>query len=75
MKRKINFTIKKGVYCGWCADLMKRTLKQHFKIKKIKINLLKNNVHLITNNKIQPTEIISYLKKRGYNLTIQKYNL
>ena len=68
MEKEINFTIKKGVYCSWCADLMERTLKQHFKIKDIGIDILKDKVHLITYKKVNPRDIITFLKKRGYLL-------
>ena len=69
MEKEINFIIKKGIYCSWCAELMERTLKQHFKIKEIEINILKDKIHLITYKKINPGDIISFLKKRGYFLT------
>ena len=63
-----NFTIKKGVCCSWCAELMKKTLRAHFAIKDIEMDIPKNKVHLITYKKINPAKIISLLKKRGYHL-------
>lgn len=68
MEKEINFSIKKGVYCSWCADLMKRTLNQHFALKDIEIDVLKEKVHLITYKRVNPRSIIVFLKKRGYHL-------
>ena len=72
MEKEINFKIKKGVYCSWCADQMKRTLKKHFKIKEIEIDVLKDKVHMVTYKKINTNDIINYLKMKGYYVTIEK---
>ena len=69
MKKEINFVIKKGVYCSWCAELMKKTLNQHFALKEIDVDVAEERVHLITYKKVSPKEIISFLKKRGYHLS------
>ncbi len=68
MEKEINFTIKKGVYCDWCADLMRKTLNQHFALKEIDIDVVKEKVHLITYKRVSPKSIIVFLKKRGYHL-------
>ena len=72
MKKEIKFIIKKGVYCSWCADLMKNTLNQHFAIKKIEVNVLKEKVHLITHRRVSPKRIMIFLKKKGYHLVEEK---
>jgi len=71
MDKEINFVIKKGVYCSWCADLMKRTLNQNFALKKVEIDLLKERVHIESGRKINPESIIEFLKKRGYYLIVE----
>ena len=72
MEKEINFVIKKGVYCSWCADLMKKTLNQHFVFKEIEIDILKERVHLVAYKRISPKSIIVFLKKRGYHLIEDK---
>jgi len=68
MKKEINFSIKKGVYCSWCAELMKKTLNQHFALREIDVDVPKEKVHLITCKRVNPLSIIIFLKKRGYYL-------
>ena len=68
MEREIDFTIKKGVYCSWCADLMKKTLNQHFALKEINIDIVKEKVHAVFYKRVSPKSIIVFLKKRGYHL-------
>ncbi|NCN99404.1 hypothetical protein GW923_04475 [Candidatus Pacearchaeota archaeon] len=68
MDKEINFVIKKGVYCSWCADLMKKTLLQNFAIKNVKVNILKETARIIPKGRINAWDIISFLKKRGYSL-------
>jgi len=72
MEKEINFSIKKGVYCSWCADLMKKTLNQHFALKEIEVDVLKEKVHMITYKKVSPKNIIIFLKKRGYHLIVDQ---
>ena len=72
MEKEINFSIKKGVYCSWCADLMKKTLNQHFALKEIEVDVLKEKVHLIVYKKVSPKSIIIFLKKRGYHLIVDQ---
>ena len=72
MEKEINFVIKKGVYCSWCVDLMKKTLNQHFALKEIDVDVVKEKVHLITCKRISPKSIIVFLKKRGYGLVEEK---
>ena len=69
MEKEINFSIKKGVYCSWCAEMMKRTLQQRFAFKEIEIDFVKNKVHVIAYKRINPKKIISFLKNRGYYLS------
>lgn len=68
MEKEINFSIKKGVYCSWCADLMKRTLNQHFALKEIDVDVVNERVHITAYKRINPKSIIIFLKKRGYSL-------
>ena len=72
MEEEINFLIKKGVYCSWCAELMKKTLNQHFAFKEIDVDFVKEKVHLITDKKVSPKTIIVFLKKRGYHLVEER---
>ena len=72
MEKEINFVIKKGVYCNWCVDLMKKTLNQHFALKEIDVDVVKEKVHLITYKRVSPKSIIVFLKKRGYRLVEEK---
>jgi len=72
MEKKLNFRIKKGVYCSWCADLMRKTLNQHFALKKIKIDVLKAKVHIMTHKKVSPKSVMVFLKKRGYGLVEER---
>ena len=69
---KINFVIKKGVYCNWCADLMKKTLMQNFPIKDVKTNVLEEKASMIPYKRVNVGDIISFLKKRGYVL-VQRF--
>ena len=62
------FTIIKGVYCVWCADLMRKTLKNKFNINTVEFDLLKAEVRIFFNRNITSDEIIEYLKKRGYDI-------
>jgi len=48
---------------------MKKTLNQHFALKEIDVDLMKERVHLVTYKRVSPKEIISFLKKRGYHLS------
>ena len=68
MEEEINFAIKKGVYCSWCVDLMKKTLNQHFALKEIDVNIVNEKVHFITYKRVSPKSIIVFLKKRGHHL-------
>jgi len=68
MEKEINFIIKKGVYCSWCVDLIKKTLNQHFALKEIDVNVVNEKVRLITYKRVSPKSIIVFLKKRGYHL-------
>ena len=72
MEKEINFIIKKGVYCSWCADLMKKTLNQHFAIKEIEVDVLNEKVHLMAPKKVSPKNLIVFLKKRGYHLVEER---
>jgi len=54
MEKEINFIIRKGVYCSWCAELMKKTLNQHFALKEIDVDLMKERVHLVTYKRVSP---------------------
>ena len=68
MEKEINFIIKKGVYCSWCVDLIKKTLNQHFALKEIDVNVVNEKVRLITYKRVSPKSIIVFLKKRGHHL-------
>ena len=70
MEKEINFSIKKGVYCSWCADLMKKTLNQHIALKEIEVDVLKEKVHMVAYKKISLRSVIIFLKKRGYYLIV-----
>ena len=70
--KRLNFKIKKGVYCSWCADLVKKTLMQSFAIKEIDVNVLKEKIHITTYKKVSPESIIGLLKRRGYILIEDK---
>ena len=71
MEKEINFAIKKGVYCNWCVDLMKKTLNQHFALKKVEVDVMSKKIDLVTYKEISPKSIIVFLKKRGYHLVLQ----
>ncbi|MBI5803965.1 heavy-metal-associated domain-containing protein [Candidatus Pacearchaeota archaeon] len=68
--KDMNFLIKKGVYCSWCAELMKKTLMQNFLIKDVKVDIPKEKVRVVVRGKIDPEKIVSFLRKRGYHLDI-----
>ncbi len=67
MKRLI-FEIKEGIYCSWCARLIKRTLFARFPIRKMDIDVAKSRVKMMVPNKITSGNIIGYLDDRGYHL-------
>ncbi|MBS3077204.1 heavy-metal-associated domain-containing protein [Candidatus Pacearchaeota archaeon] len=69
MEKEINFIIKKGVYCSWCANLMKAALRQHFSVKEVEVDILNGKIHLTTYKRVNPISIIAFLKKRGYILS------
>jgi len=69
--RRLNFIIKKGVYCTWCADLMRRTLKNKFHIEKVEFDMPQSEVKMLSENNLQPSRIIAYLRKRGFYLSEQ----
>ena len=75
MDKEINLIIKEGVYCSWCADLMKKTLRQRFAIKEVEIDVLKEKVHIVTYKHVSPESIIVFLKDKGYQLIEEKGNL
>ena len=66
----MNFIIKKGIDCSWCVELMKKTLMQHFAIKKIYV--VREKLRIVSYKKINPKRIIILLKKRGYCLIRDK---
>ena len=75
MDKEINLIIKEGVYCSWCAELMKKALKHNFAIKEIEIDVIKEKVHIITYKHVSPESIIVFLKEKGYNLIEEKGSL
>lgn len=71
MEKELHFSIKKGVYCSWCAELMKKTLEQHFNLKEIRVDIMNEKLHLTSMKRISPMSVISFLKKRGYSLIVE----
>ncbi len=64
----LNLTIRKGMYCSWCFEMMQSTLKHQFDIQALSVDKGRKNVHITSKHKLNPGAIISYLKKRGYTL-------
>ena len=70
--KEFNFIIKKGVYCSWCAELLKKSLQQHFEIKEVSVNFPKDKIHVIAYKRPKSKDIIIFLKKRGYHIVEEK---
>lgn len=51
---------------------MKKALIQHFAVKEIKVDIIKEKVHLTATKRINPNNIIFFLKRRGYHLVEEK---
>ena len=68
MEKRTSFTIKKGIDCSWCVELMKKTLAQHFSIKKIDVDVINKKVNMALPKGIKSKNIMVFLKKRGYHL-------
>ena len=65
--KKFHFKIREGIYCSSCADMLKKTLKDNFKINDLKIEVMKGEFSFKAGNKQDIRKIICFLKKRGCN--------
>jgi len=50
---------------------MRRTLKNKFHIEKVEFDMPQSEVKMLSENNLQPSRIIAYLRKRGFYLSEQ----
>jgi len=68
--KKIKFAIKNGVYCSWCADLMKKTLMQNFAMKEVEVDVARGCGSMLFREGLSVDKVLSFLRRRGFYLEI-----
>ncbi len=70
MKKQIDLSIS-GMSCNHCVKTIENALLEKSGVKKVKVNLLKKEASITTNDEITADALISAIKELGYSAAVK----